>query len=73
MTGLEFLISLRPAIPMSVEHPCTETSNSELRRWMRDNAVGCNGKPLKATDEVLFPVTSLVLFPKSAKRRCTLF
>jgi hypothetical protein len=73
MKTLEFLIELRPALPMSREKPCTLASNSELRRWCRDKSVVVNGLTASADEEVAFPVTSLVFFPKSAKNRCTLF
>ena len=72
-TVLEFLFSLRPALPMSRERACTPTSNSELRRWLRDQAVILNGKRVGANELVDFPVVSLVFFPKSARHRCTLF
>ncbi len=71
MNALEFLNSLRPALPMSVEKPCTTPSNGELRRWMRDGAVLVNGKPLRPEDDV-GDVGSLVFFPKSSRRRTTL-
>lgn len=73
MTPLAFLLSLRPALPMSIETPCTEASNSEVRRWIDQNAVLCNGTALTKSTEIEFPVTSLVLFPRSAVRRTTLF
>lgn len=72
MKVLEFLLSLRPALPMSVEAPCQQASNSEVRRWCRDKAVLLNGRRVAADEDVTFPVTQLVLFPKGA-RRCTLF
>lgn len=72
VTVLQYLISLRPAIPMSKERPCTETSNGELKRWCLNSAVVINGKKVKPTDIMEFPVTSLVLFPNAPKSRCTL-
>lgn len=69
---LQYLIMLRPALPMSREKPCTPTSNSELRRWCNDRSVIINGKPMRADEEVEFPVDSLVFFPKSEKNRCTI-
>jgi hypothetical protein len=72
MNVLQFLISLRPAIPMSREKPCTHTSNSELRRWIADGSVQINGERWAADDDAPAVVWSLVFFPKSAKSRCTL-
>ena len=69
MTSLQFLQSLRPAIPMSVETPCTHTSNGELKRWMLNGAVILNGNRLKPDDTVIpAHVQSLVFFPKSPRR-----
>lgn len=72
MNALDFLNALRPAIPMSVERPCTSPSNSELRRWMANGAVTLNGQKLRPADEV-DAVESLVFFPSSEKRRTTVF
>lgn len=72
MTALQFLISMRPCIPMSTERPCTETSNSELRRWLEKGSVIINGTKPKPQDIVSYPITELVFFPKSP-RRTTVF
>jgi len=73
MNALQFLISLRPAIPMSAERPGTQTSNSELRRWMANGAVIFNGNKLRAEDEIECECKSLVFFPKSELRKTTLY
>lgn len=73
MTSLEYLQSLRPAIPMSTETPCTHASNGELKRWMLNGAVILNGCRLNLSDTVEPAlVHSLVFFPKSP-RKTTLF
>jgi len=72
LTALQYLISLRPALPMSAENPCTHASNSEIRRWMQQGAVLCNGERLEPNEPIDFPVFSLVFFPKSANRRTTI-
>lgn len=72
MTALEFLNTLRPAIPMSAEKPCIEMSNGELRRQMKQGAVLINGERVVDCTQVQFPVTSLVFFPKSERRRTTI-
>lgn len=69
MTALEIIKEIG-VIPMSVEKPCTVPSNSEIRRWLDQQAVIINGKKPKANDKVEFPITQLVFFPK-AKRRTT--
>lgn len=71
MNVLTYMLNLRPAIPMSVEKPCTVASNSEIRRWLDGSMIEINGKRPKANDKMDFPVRSVVLFPKS-KRRTTL-
>lgn len=78
LTALQYLLSLRPALPLSVERPPGEfekdelnPSNGEVRRWLKNHAVIVNGEPLLEKDIVDFPVFSLVFFPKG-KRRTTL-
>lgn len=72
-TVLSWLISLRPAIPMSIEQKCSVMSNSELRRHITQGGVLINNKKCNVDDIVEFPVQSLVFFPKSPKRRTTLW
>ena len=78
MTVMQWLNSLRPAIPLSIERGEDKTgshrpmSNSELRRHIQQGAVLVNGERVGPHDEVNFPVFSLVFFPKSAVRRTTL-
>ena len=72
MTALQYILSLRPALPMSAESPCTHASNGEIRRWLQQGAVLCNGERLEPNEPIDFPVFSLVFFPKSANRRTTI-
>lgn len=72
MNVLTFLNSLRPALPMSRERPCTVPSNSEVRRWIEQGAVHLNGEPCKWNEEIDFPLTSVGLFPGSPKSKVTL-
>lgn len=39
-------------------------SRSELRRRCDNGAVVINGKKMKSTERIEFPITSMVLFPK---------
>ena len=79
MNALAFLNSLRPAIPFSAERTVdakgefVPMSNGELRRQMAQGAVLVNGERVVWNEPIDFPVFSLVFFPKSATRRCTLF
>ena len=74
MTVHQFLKTMRDehyCMPQSKEgdqlgHP----SNSELVRWCKKGCVLLNGNLVKFNDEITFPITELVFFPKS-KARCT--
>ena len=72
MNALQWLNSLRPALPMSIETPCKLMSNGELKRHMQQGGVLVNGEKLAPDEPINFPVFSLVFFPKSAARRTTL-
>ena len=72
LTALNFLNQLRPAIPFSIETPCKEMSNSELRRHMKQGGILINGEKVTPEEPIDFPVFSLVFFPNSEKRRTTL-
>jgi hypothetical protein len=72
MNVLQWLNSLRPALPMSIETPCKPMSNGELKRHMQQGGVLVNGEKVAADESIDFPVFSLVFFPKSAARRTTL-
>ncbi len=70
-TALDFLVSMRPAIPYSKVQPCTIASNNEIRRWLKQSAVLINGVKPQPFDVITFPVTSLIFFPKNSKMRST--
>lgn len=70
MKAIQWLNSLRPAIPMSIEQPGKQMSNGELRRHLQQGGVLVNNERITIDEEIDFPVFSLVFFPKS-KTRCT--
>lgn len=73
MSAWEFVVSLHKWIPFfSRERPGQPASTSEIRRWLQNRAVRINGLNPLPTDEVTFPVTDLVFFPKSDKNRITM-
>lgn len=78
MTAMQWLNSLRPALPLSIERgndktePHRPMSNGELRRHIQQGAVLVNGERVEPQEEIDFPVFSLMFFPKSATRRTTL-
>ena len=57
---------------MSIERKGEKVTNSELRRWFQSGSIEVNYERIKADDPWPPFIRSLVLFPKSAKRRCTL-
>lgn len=57
---------------MSIETKGEKASNSELKRWLNQGAVQVNNKPIGTNDPWPNDIRSLVMFPKSPKRRCTL-
>jgi hypothetical protein len=71
-TALQFLAGLRPALPMSAEKPCIPMSNGELRRQIMQGAALINTERITPDELIDFPVFSVVFFPKSPTRRCTL-
>lgn len=77
MTILQWLNSLRPAIPYSAEKPkdadgrCVLMSNGELRRQAAQGAILINGERFSVDEPMDFPVFSLVFFPRSERRRTT--
>jgi hypothetical protein len=77
-TILQWLNSLRPAIPYSAEKAkdsegrCVLMSNGELRRQAKQGAILINGETFSVDEPMDFPVYSLVFFPKSARRRTTI-
>ena len=62
------IIQLIDVIPMSIERPCTNPTNAEIRRWLDQGAVQINGIRPKARDWITYPIQSLIFFPKSPRR-----
>lgn len=56
----------------SIETKGEKASNSELKRWLNQGAIQVNGKPIGANDPWPYDIRSMIMFPKSPKRRCTL-
>lgn len=42
-----------------------EATNSELKRWLQNGAVVCNGEKLQWDEPMDFPIHSFVLFPNN--------
>lgn len=58
---------------MSVETPNKVASSSELRRWIEQGSLVINSEKITPNEEMDFPIISVVMFPKSVIRRCTLY
>lgn len=71
MKALQWINTLRPAVPFSIEAPSKLMSNGELRRHMQQGGVLVNGEKITPDEPIDFPVFSLVFFPKSVNRRTT--
>lgn len=48
-------------------------SKSEIRQWCLDGAVLINGEKVSPTEEIDFPIISVVLFPNNEKRKTTIW
>jgi hypothetical protein len=55
----------------TIERGMGEASGSEFRRWCRDRAIFINGTAA-GWDDQWDEITSLILFPRSARRKTTL-
>ena len=68
MQALKFICSL-PHVPMQFNGTKpVHASNSEKRRWLQNRSIIINGVKPTWNDEITFPVTQLVFFPKSNRR-----
>lgn len=57
----------------STERACTPVSNSELKRWIEKGSLEINGYVDRDPKEIIdYPVMSIVIHPKSPKRRITI-
>lgn len=70
MQALEFVLSMRPSVPFSIERACQEATNSEIRRWFKNKAIRINGEFPNWDSKIQLPVVELVFFPKG-KRKTT--
>lgn len=70
MTAWDFLKSIHSACQFMSRERTGKASNSELKRWLQNKSVIINGKRPAFDDDIDFPITQMVLFPK--KNRVTL-
>lgn len=72
MNAIQWLSSLRPALPMSIEQPGKHMTNGELRRIIQQKGVLINAETIEIYEAIDFPIISLVFFPNSKTRKTTL-
>ena len=61
MNALQWLNSLRPALPMSVETPGKLLSNGELKRHMQQGGVLVNGEKVAPDESIDFPLVDVTM------------
>lgn len=75
LTAYSMLVQLATAHYQfwSTEKPCLPASKSEMRRWIKNGSLMINGYVDRDPDEPIdYPVLSIIIHPKSTKRRTTL-
>lgn len=70
-TWLQHLMKIHDMVQFWSTERNEVATNSELRRWFQRGSVLVDGRPVRADEEVIFPIPSLVLHPKG-KRKITL-
>ena len=71
MTYWDFLKEINKTCQFMSRERTGKASNSEIKRWLQNKSIIVNGDRPNFDDEVIFPIESMVLFPK--KNRVTLF
>ena len=61
----EFLMDLNSVCHFMSRERTGKASNSELKRWIKNQALVINGERVKWDEVMDFPITSVVLFPKN--------
>lgn len=64
MNTWQFLIDLNSVCNFMSRERSGKVSNSELKRWCKNQAVVINGYRVKWDEPIDFPIKSIVLFPK---------
>lgn len=72
LTALQFMIRLHSMSPFWSMEQNRNASNSEIRRWIEQGGITFNGEKMQPNETIDFPLFSLIMFPKSESRRCTL-
>lgn len=67
MTAWQYLVGLNKWCHFTSRERGGKVSNSELKRWLKNQAMSVNGNKVKWDEEIVFPVNSLALFTKKNK------
>ena len=65
MNAWQFLIELNKVCFFMSKERTGRASNSELKRWLKNQAVIVNGESIKWDEPMDFTIYSFVLFPKT--------
>ena len=67
MNAWTYLIELNSVCQFTSKERKGKASNSELKRWLKNQAMSVNGDKIKWDEEIIFPVNTLTLFTKKNK------
>lgn len=67
MNSWQYLMELNTWCQFTSRERGGKASNSELKRWVKNQAMSVNGSKVKWDDEIVFPINSLTLFTKKNK------
>ena len=75
MNCYEFMVDLHKVCQFQTKEgkKVGKASNSEIRRWLNNKVVLMNGVQVKPDDDIPEEIISLVMFPKNAAQRTTLW
>lgn len=71
MIAYDFLKHISEYVPLPVViegQGFSDPSNRDMKRWLETKSVVINGQRPGPKDEVQFPITELVFFPKGRRR-----
>lgn len=67
MKAWQYMIDLNKVCQFHSKERSGKASNSEMKRWLTNQAVQLNGRRIKWDEDVDFPVNELILFPKKSR------
>ena len=67
MNAWQYLMDINTWCEFHSKERKGKASNSELKRWTKNQALNVNGIRVKWDEEIIFPVNTLTLFTKANK------